>query len=73
MEKIKIIGAGKLDIVGLKKLGKSFLISLVSAGILFMGDLTSIIDFGSFQNIAMTFIPFGVNFLRKVLAPYESK
>jgi hypothetical protein len=71
-KKIKIIESGKLDKEGLKKIGKSFLISLASAGILFLGDITNLVDFGGYQSIALTFVPFGVNFLRKLLFKYES-
>jgi len=73
MAKTKIISNGKLDVVGLKKIGKSFLISLIAAGIAFVGDLTNVVDFGGYQNIVITFIPFVVNFLRKWLGKYESK
>lgn len=72
-QKIKIISAGKLDKVGLQKLGKSFLISLAAAGIVFVGDLTNTVDFGGLGAIAATFMPFVANFLRKWLAKYESK
>ena len=73
MAKIKIIEAGKLDKKGLKKIGKSFLISLIAAAILFLGDITNIVDFGGMQNIVLTFTPFVVNVLRKWLLAYESK
>ena len=73
MSKIKLIAAGKMDKEGWKKVGKSLLITLIAAGIAFVGDLTNIVDFGGYQNIALTFIPFVVNFLRKWLGKYESK
>lgn len=72
-KKIKVISNGKLDTDGLKKIGKSFLISLAGAGIIFLGDLTNISDFGSWQTYLATMIPFVVNFLRKWLGKYESK
>jgi len=73
MEKIKLIESGKLDKAGLKKLGKSFLISLAGAGIVFLGDLTNIADFGSWEVYLATLLPFVVNFLRKWLGVYQSK
>jgi hypothetical protein len=72
-EKIKVVKAGKLDKEGLKKLGKSFLISLAGAGIIFLGDITNIADFGSLEVYISTFLPFLVNTLRKFLLPYTSK
>jgi len=73
MSKIKLVTAGKLDKEGWKKIGKSFLITLAAAGIAFLGDLTNVVDFGGYQNLALTLIPFGINFLRKWLGEYESK
>ena len=73
MTKVKLVTAGKMDAEGWKKIGKSFLISLIAAAIVFLGDLTNVVDFGGFQSIAVTFIPFLVNFLRKWLGNYESK
>jgi len=73
MAKIKLITAGKLNGEGFKKLGKSLVISLVGAFIVFIGDITNIVDFGGFGAIAATFVPFIVNFLRKWLGTYESK
>ena len=72
-EKINIISAGKLDNAGLKKLGKSLVISLAGALIVFLGDITNIVNFGGFGAMAATMIPFGVNFLRKWLLSYETK
>ena len=73
MSKTKLITAGKLDKEGWKKIGKSFLITLAAAGIAFLGDLTNVVDFGGYQNLALTLIPFAINFLRKWLGNYESK
>ena len=73
MTKIKLIESGKLDKTGWKKLGKSFLISLIGAALVFTGDLTNTVDFGGSGAIVATFIPFVVNFLRKWLTTYESK
>jgi len=73
MGKTKLITAGKLDKEGLKKIGKSFLISLIAAAIVFLGDITNVVDFGGLQGVAVTFVPFVVNVLRKWLTTYESK
>lgn len=72
-EKIKLITAGKLDKNGLKKIGKSFLLTLGAAAIGFIGNLTGIIDFGSSETLIATLLPFIVNFLYKLLGTYESK
>ena len=73
MTKIKLVTSGKLNKEGWKKLGKSLVISLVGAAIVFVGNLTNTIDFGGYSSIAATFLPFVVNFLRKWLGTYESK
>lgn len=71
MGKIKIVTNGKLDSAGLKKIGKSFLLT-VGAGVLgWLGNLTGIIDFGSTETIVATILPFIVNFLYKWLGKYE--
>ena len=71
-QKIKLITAGKLDKTGLKKVGKSFLLTLGAAALGFIGNLTGIIDFGSSETMVATFLPFVVNFLMKWLGTYES-
>jgi hypothetical protein len=72
-EKIKIVGVGKLDMNGLKSIGKSFLITLGGAAIGFIANLLNIVDFGSWQTLAATLLPFIANFLYKWLGSYESK
>ncbi len=73
MSKINLITSGKIDWIGAKKIWKSFLISVVGAGIIGIGDLVNVIDLGSWQPILIAFVPFVVNFLRKWLGTYESK
>lgn len=73
MTKIKIVSNGKLDKTGIKKLGKSFLITLSACVIGFVGNLTGIVDFGSQSTIIATMLPFFVNFLKVWLGKYESK
>ena len=72
-DKVKIVGVGKLDMTGLKSIGKSFLITLGGAAIGFIANLTGLVDFGSFATLAATFLPFVANFLYKWLGTYESK
>lgn len=72
-KKIKIIKSGRLDKEGLKKIGKSFLLTLAAASLVFIGDLTNTVDFGGWGAIATVFVPFVVNVLRKFLGEYESK
>ncbi len=73
MAKIKIISNGKLDAIGLKKVGKSFLLTMGACAIGWIGNMTGIIDFGSSESIVAIFLPFVVNFLYKWLGKYESK
>jgi len=71
-EKTKV-GFGKLDIAGWKSIGKSFLITVAGAVIGFIADLTGVADFGSYQTILATTLPFVANFLYKLLGTYTSK
>lgn len=73
MGKAKIISNGKLDIIGVKKIGKSLLITVVAAVIGWIGNSAGVIDYGSFNELAITFLPFIVNAARKVLFKYEAK
>lgn len=72
-QKIKIISNGKLDQVGLKKIGKSLLITLGAAVIGFIASSADVIDYGSSATLIATCLPFVVNFLYKWLGKYESK
>lgn len=72
MVKTKIISNGKLDLVGLKKIGKSLLISLGGAAILFVADLATTIDFGGLSTYAVVFFPWLANTLKMWLGKYES-
>jgi len=71
--KTKIITNGKLDIVGLKKIGKSFLLTLGAAVLGWIANSAGIIDYGSAETIAATLLPFIVNVGYKILGKYESK
>jgi len=71
-EKIKIVGSWKLDKVGWKKIGKSFLLTLAAVGIEFVANITGLVDFGSLTPYVTTFIPFAVNFFKKLILPYQT-
>jgi len=70
--KTKIISNGKLDMKGLKKIGKSLLLTVGAAVIGWIGNSVGIIDYGSAETIVATVLPFIVNFLYKWLGKYES-
>lgn len=71
--KTTIVTNGKLDSNGLKSIGKSFLITLGGAAIGFIADLVGVVDWGSYQTMAATALPFIANFLYKWLGKYQSK
>jgi len=71
--KTKIITNGKLDSTGLKKIGKSLLITIGAAVIGWVGNSAGIIDYGSIETIIATILPFFVNAGYKWLGKYESK
>jgi hypothetical protein len=73
MAKTKVITNGKLDMNGLKKIGKSFLITLGAAAIGFLGNLTGVIDFGSFNDLMVVALPWLANTLKVWLGSYELK
>lgn len=73
MGKTKIVSNGKLDVIGIKKIGKSLLLTLGAAAIGWIGNSTGIIDYGTSETIVATFLPFVVNALYKWLGKYESK
>lgn len=71
--KVKLVTSGKLDMVGLKSIGKSFLITVGGAAVGVIADLTGVIDFGSFESLAAVGLPFIANVLYKWLGTYQSK
>lgn len=73
MAKIKIITSGKLDSTGLKKIGKSLLLTIGAAIIGYIGNSTGVIDYGSAETIIATILPFIVNAGYKWLGTYESQ
>lgn len=73
MAKTKIVGPLSIEKEGAKKIWKSFLLTTASAGVVAATDLVGIIDFGSWQNLAVVFVPFVLNVLRKWVGTYEVK
>lgn len=72
MAKTIIVTNGKLDKTGLKKIGKSFLLTVGAAVFGWIGNSTNLIDYGSAETIVATFLPFLVNAGYKWLGKYES-
>ncbi len=72
MAKTKIITNGKLDKTGLKKIGKSLLLTIGAAVLGWIGNSVGIIDYGSAETIIATILPFIVNAGYKWLGKYES-
>lgn len=72
MVKTKIITSGKIDAKGMKKLGKSLLISVAGAVILFIANIATNFDFGGVSTYAVVFFPWLANALKIWLGQYES-
>ena len=72
MAKTKIISNGKLDSTGMKKIGKSLLLTVAAAVLGWVANSAGVIDYGSFNELAITFLPFIVNAGYKWLGKYES-
>ena len=72
MAKVKIISNGKLDSNGLKKIGKSLLLTIGAAILGWIGNSAGVIDYGSAETIIATILPFVVNAGYKWLGKYES-
>jgi hypothetical protein len=72
MAKTKIISSGKLDKTGLKKIGKSLLLTIGAAVLGWIANSAGVIDYGSVETIIATFLPFIVNAGYKWLGTYES-
>ena len=73
MAKAKIISNGKLDGAGMKKIGKSLLLTVGAAVLGWIGNSAGVIDYGSIETIIATVLPFIVNAGYKWLGKYESK
>ena len=73
MVKIKLIANGEIDKKGFGKIGKSFLVSLGGAAILFIAGLATSVDFGGLSAYAVVFFPWVANALKIWLGQYESK
>jgi len=72
MAKANIIANGKLDSKGVKKIGKSFLITIGAAILGWIGNSAGVINYGSMETILATALPFIVNAGYKWLGTYES-
>lgn len=70
--KTRIITNGQLDIIGLKKIGKSLLLTICAAVLGWIGNSAGVIDYGSAESLIATILPFIVNALSKWLGTYES-
>jgi len=73
MAKTKIIEAGKIEMEGLKKVGKGLLIGLAGYALTFIIDLPQAYDFGQYTAIITVVSAGVVNYLRKKLLPYSVK
>ena len=72
MKKVKIISNGKLDVIGMKKIGKSLLLTIGAAVLGWVGNSAGVIDYGSAETMVATFLPFIVNAGYKWLGKYEA-
>ena len=72
MAQTKIITNGKLDKTGLKKIGKSLLLTIGAAVLGWIGNSAGMIDYGSAETLAATLLPFIVNAGYKWLGKYEA-
>ena len=70
--KTKIVTNGKLDKTGMKKIGKSLLLTVGAAILGWVGNSAGVIDDGSLNELAITFLPFIVNAGYKWLGKYEA-
>lgn len=73
MKKVKIVNSGKIDKYGVKKIGKSLLITIGAAVIGWIANLTGLIDFGSANDFMVVLLPWIANTLKIWLGKYESK
>ena len=71
--KVKLVRSFVVDKEGLKKIGKSFIISVGGLLIAILLQLTDVIDFGTYQSFALVFLPWLANTLKIWIGTYESK
>jgi hypothetical protein len=69
----KTVPAGKLDIVGLKKVGKGALIAGAGAVLTYLTSAIPGVDFGPYTTLVAAGFSVLTNFLWKLLTNYESK
>lgn len=68
-----IIPAGKIDVEGLKKVGIGALIAAAGALLTYIENGIPGLDFGEWTPIVVMVNSVVVNFLRKLIFPYEKK
>ena len=71
MAKTKIIESGKIDIEGLKKVGKGALIAGAGAILTALAEGIPGIDFGQYTGFAVAFSSILINLGRKYLLQYK--
>jgi len=69
----KTIPSGKIDLVGLKKVGIGALIAGAGAVLTYLTEMIPSIDFGTWTPIVVATFSVAVNYFRKLLIKYESK
>jgi hypothetical protein len=72
-EKTTTVAVGKIDLEGMKKVGKGALIAGAGAILTYLVSAIPGVDFGAYTPIVVAMFGIGVNFLRKLLTTYESK
>ncbi len=73
VEKTKVVSSGKINLEGLKKVGKGALIAGGGAVLTYLAEAVPGIDFGAYTAIAVGVFSVAINFFRKLLLKYESK
>jgi uncharacterized OB-fold protein len=69
----KTVSVGKIDVEGLKSVGKGALIAGAGAVLTYLVSAIPGVDFGAYTPMVVAVFGIGVNFLRKLLTNYESK
>ena len=62
---------GKIDLIGLKKVGKGALIAGGGAVLTYLAEALPGINFGEFAPVAVAISAVLINFLRKLMMKYE--
>jgi len=67
------IPSGKIDLVGLKKVGIGALIAGGGAILTYLAEVIPTVEFGVWTPVAVAGFSVIINYLRKLLLKYESK